>query len=123
VLAYAEPGLEHGSRERQRGRSMSGEESVETILEVRGEGGGYTILGQRNEDGTWRLRVSARDWTPALIGDDPVERDTEWVHTLQDALARINPGWYRAAPANRSCRVPNRRADGGRPPRAGAPCG
>lgn len=65
------------------------------VVELLGEGGGYTILGRAATDGAWRFKVDGYDMTPALIDEEPIVRRGDWVPTLQDVLSQINRGWYR----------------------------
>jgi hypothetical protein len=65
------------------------------VVELLGEGGGYTILGRQAADGIWQFKVDGYDATPALIDEEPIVRRGDWVLTLQDVLGQINRGWYR----------------------------
>ncbi len=65
------------------------------VVELLGEGGGYTILGRAVTDCTWWFKVDGCDMTPALIDEEPILRRGNWVPTLQDVLSQINRGWYR----------------------------
>jgi hypothetical protein len=65
------------------------------VVELLGEGGGYTILGRETSDGAWQFKVDGYDMTPALIDEEPIVRRGDWVPTVQDVLGQINRGWYR----------------------------
>jgi hypothetical protein len=65
------------------------------IVELLGEGGGYTILGHEAADGAWRFNVDGYDMTPSLIDEAPILRRGDCVPTLQEVLGQINRGWYR----------------------------
>jgi hypothetical protein len=65
------------------------------VVELLGEGGGYTILGREVTDGAWQFKVDGYDVTPALIEEKPIVRRGDWVPTLQDVLGQINRGWHR----------------------------
>ena len=65
------------------------------VVELLGEGGGYTILGHEAADGAWRFKVDGYDMTPSLIDEAPILRRGDWVPTLQEVLSQINRGWYR----------------------------
>ncbi|HVO47514.1 MAG TPA: hypothetical protein VMT29_14400 [Steroidobacteraceae bacterium] len=66
------------------------------VVKLLGEGGGYTILGREETDGTWQFKVDGYgyDMTP-LIDEEPIVRRGDWVPTLQDVLGQIDRGWYR----------------------------
>jgi hypothetical protein len=65
------------------------------VVDLCGEGGGYTILGCERIGGAWQFKVDGYDVTPALIDDKPATvRRGDWVPTLQDVLGQINHGWY-----------------------------
>jgi hypothetical protein len=78
-----------------RGISASSDEETVVIVELLGEGGGYTILGLKETDGAWRFKIDGYDATPSLIDAEAIVRRGDWVPTLQDALGQINRGWYR----------------------------
>jgi hypothetical protein len=65
------------------------------VVELLGEGGGYTIIGREVTDGAWQFKVDGSDMTPALINEEPIVRRGDWVPTLQDVFGQINRGWYR----------------------------
>jgi hypothetical protein len=65
------------------------------VVELLGEGGGYTILGHEVADGAWEFKVDGYDVTPTLIDEKPIVRRGDWVSTLHAVLDQINRGWYR----------------------------
>ncbi|RYH31539.1 MAG: hypothetical protein EON54_21265 [Alcaligenaceae bacterium] len=64
-------------------------ERCETVLEVVGEGGGYTVFRFGNE-GTWRFGVSRQD-----VFSESSQHPPKSHETLREALDHINPGWPR----------------------------
>ena len=62
---------------------------LETVLDLVGEGGGYTIVRFRNED-AWRFGVSRED-----VFSESGHHPPESYETLREALEHINAGWPR----------------------------
>src|SRR6184192_4027302 len=77
------------------GMSTARDDGSIVVVELLGEGGGYTILGREVSDGAWQFKVDGYDMTPALIDEEPIARRGDWVPTLQDVLGQINRDWYR----------------------------
>ncbi len=61
----------------------------EAVLEVMGEGGGYTII-RFGREGAWRFKVSRED-----VFSQPGHDRVESYGTLRDALNHLNPAWPR----------------------------
>jgi hypothetical protein len=77
-------------------------QQTEVILNVAGEGGGYTIMGEQHQ-GHWRFWRDAsnsdawmydEDEAPPAPSREPVTEPTIcYFATLDEALERINSGW------------------------------
>jgi isoquinoline 1-oxidoreductase subunit beta len=54
------------------------------VIELLGEGGGYTILGREVTDDAWQFKVDGYDVTPALIDEEPLlsEKSAAWLNRV-----------------------------------------
>lgn len=62
----------------------------EIVLEVAGEGGGYSVARRRDERGAWRFALVRED-----IFSDADQLVPEEYESLREALKHINTGWPR----------------------------
>lgn len=67
------------------------------VLKIGAEGGGYTILVKRHERG-WCFKVHVVDQTSELANGPSVHDQSQWLNSLDEAFARINPAWPRLYP-------------------------
>jgi hypothetical protein len=67
---------------------MTTEVEKEVIVEVGLEGGSLALLGVR-ADGGWRYSLYVNDWTPELLDEEPIQRESHQVrHGRGDCFAR-----------------------------------
>lgn len=67
----------------------------ESILELGGEGGGYTIQSTTSHAGRlFRIESSGMQWDPDTNEEVGFIRHGAWHPLLEDVIAELNPRWY-----------------------------
>jgi len=70
----------------------------EVILELLAEGGSVRLLGTRVANG-WRFRRFVGDWTPALIDEEAIQHESDWVASWEAALVLLDAyPWHKLSP-------------------------
>jgi hypothetical protein len=59
------------------------------IVEVGVEGGSIALLGVRDDEG-WRYSLYFNDWTPELLDEEPIQRQSDQVATWDAAIALLD---------------------------------
>lgn len=71
----------------------------EVIINLGGEGGGYTIESINSTEGRlFRIESSGTGWDPDTDEEVSFNRHTAWRTLLDDVFAELNPRWYLLCP-------------------------